>query len=159
MARKGARAPGRSRTGGRGTDARQRLGRLGELAAERALERAGLSVVDRRFRLRLGEIDLIAVGAGLVVFVEVKARGGEGWGQPAEAVTARKRERMARVAAVWLARRGEAEAECPCRFDVVEVWSDGAGVSRVNHIVDAFRVWSTGEPGALASLTAAGGMS
>jgi putative endonuclease len=106
--------------------------------AERALERAGLKVVARRFRLRLGEIDLVAERGDLVVFVEVKARRGARYGAPAEAVTRVKRERMARAALVYLSRHGLLERRV--RFDVVEVWAEGDRVRRTRHLPDAFRL-------------------
>ena len=123
-------------------DARQRLGRDGELAAEVALCRAGLRILDRRFRLRIGEIDLIALDSDIVVFIEVKARRGSGYGTPGEAVGSVKRRRIARVAAAWLQRRGWLERRC--RFDVVEVHAGPDGVERVVHVADAFRLWPTG---------------
>ena len=66
-------------------DPRQTLGRRGEQFAARFLEGAGLRVIERRFRLRCGEIDLIALDRELVVFIEVKTRRGSGFGAPAEA--------------------------------------------------------------------------
>jgi putative endonuclease len=122
-------------------DRRQQLGRDGEDAAVRALESAGLVVLERRFRCRAGEIDVVARDGETVVFVEVKARAADGFGSPAEAVHARKRARMARVAAFWL--RGRA-AEPPCRFDVVEVRRLPGGGLAARHLEDAFRLWRTG---------------
>lgn len=123
-------------------DRRQALAREGERAAELALRRAGLTVLERRFRVRLGEIDLIARKGELLVFVEVKTRRGTGYGPPAHAVTAVKRRRMARVAEVYLQRTGCATR--PCRFDVVEVFAGPRGIERVEHIEDAFRLWPSG---------------
>jgi putative endonuclease len=118
-------------------DPRQRLGRLGEDSAAAALERDGLRVVARRFRLRTGEIDLVAERGDLVVFVEVKARRGTRYGKPAEAVTRVKRERMARAALAFLSRTGRLDRRV--RFDVVEVYA-GEGKPRLRHIRDAFRL-------------------
>jgi putative endonuclease len=131
-----SRAPLRLADGSR--DPRQRLGRLGEAAAEAALERGGLKIVARRFRLRSGEIDLIAERGDLVVFVEVKTRRGSRYGAPAEAVTHVKRERMARAALVFLCRTQWLDRRV--RFDVVEVYADGDRILRVRHIADAFRL-------------------
>ena len=117
-------------------DPRRRLGEAGEAAAERWLRGAGLVIVARGFRVRCGEIDLIARDGPVVVFVEVKTRTSDGFGRPAEAVTAIKRGRIARVAALFLARSGWGEKAC--RFDVVEVVPDGSGW-RVTHLADAFR--------------------
>ena len=93
-----------------------------------------MRVLERRFRLRIGEIDLIAERGELLVFVEVKARRGTTAGRPAEAVTPAKQRRLARVALAYLARRGWLDR--PCRFDVVEVFEGG----RMRHIEDAFRI-------------------
>ena len=119
-------------------DPRQRLGQLGERAAEVALARAGLRVVARRFRLRSGEIDLVAERDDLVVFVEVKARHSRRFGPPAAAVTRLKQQRMARVALAFLTRTGRSGRRT--RFDVVEVYACRGRVARVNHIEDAFRL-------------------
>jgi putative endonuclease len=123
-------------------DPRQRLGREGEEAAARALVRAGLRIVDRRFRCRFGEIDIIARDRDILVFVEVKSRSGVGFGHPAESITATKQRRMARVAQYFLSQRRETDV--PCRFDVVEVLRKPGIDLEVRHIVDAFRLWPTG---------------
>lgn len=118
-------------------DPRQALGRRGERLAARFLERAGLHVIERRFRLRCGEIDLIALDREWVVFIEVKTRRGSGFGAPAESVTPLKQRKLARTALAFLAGRGWHER--PCRFDVVEVIERGK-ISEIRHIQDAFRL-------------------
>ena len=118
-------------------DPRQVLGREGEAAAEDALRDAGLRILERRFRVRQGEIDLVAMDGDVLVFVEVKTRRGLGYGSPSEAVISGKQKRLARVALAYLARHGMLERRC--RFDVVEVLYEGPGHSRVRHIPDAFR--------------------
>ncbi len=118
-------------------DPRQRLGLEGESAAEEALRKAGMRILERRFRCRLGEIDLVAIHDGVVVFVEVKTRRGASYGRPAESVTFRKQERLARLALVWLTRRHK--LAWPARFDVVEVFRGRRDDVRVRHIRDAFR--------------------
>lgn len=119
-----------------GGDPRRALGAMGEAAAERWLRRAGYTIVARGFRIRLGEIDIVARQGGLVVFVEVKTRRGEGFGRPSEAVTPAKQRRLAHVAQVFLGRSGW--SDLPCRFDVVEVLPGDRGLA-VRHIADAFR--------------------
>jgi len=123
-------------------DPRHLLGRDGEAEAEAVLRRAGMEIVERRFRVRCGEIDIVALDDGIVVFVEVKTRRSGRYGGPAAAVTRRKRQRIARVAAAYLQSRRCAGR--PCRFDVIEVIRERAGSVRVNHITDAFRLWRTG---------------
>jgi len=97
-----------------------------------------MTIVERRFRCALGEIDLVAYHDDAVVFIEVKARRAIGYGLPAEAVTRTKQGRLARVALVWLTRHRATER--PVRFDVVELVGDpGRGGFRTRHIRDAFR--------------------
>lgn len=119
-------------------DPRQLLGERGEAAAERSLREAGFRIIERRCRFRIGEIDLVALDGETLVFVEVKARNGTGYGTPAAAVTPAKQRRIARVALVLLSRRSWQERAC--RFDVVEVFATGGQVRRVHHIRDAFRL-------------------
>jgi putative endonuclease len=112
------------------TAARQRLGRRAEdLAAERLLA-AGHRVIARNARVRdpesslAGEIDLIALADGALVFVEVKAgRAGRSHGpeRPALAVGARKRAQIRRLARAWLASQPRLPRFAGVRFDVVGV--------------------------------------
>ena len=127
----------RSRVTARPAAGRQELGRLGEAAAAALLERAGFTVIARRFRLRAGEVDLIVERGDLIVFVEVKTRSGEGYGVPAAAVTEAKRRRLAQAALAFLGRTGRLDRRV--RFDVVEVRARSGRIERVHHIEDAFR--------------------
>jgi len=98
---------------------RQSLGVYGEDLACAELCRRGYAIVDRRYRTRFGEIDIVARHGAETVFVEVKTRDGDAFGGGAEAVTAWKQRRVARMAADYAARHGLLDA--PCRFDVVVV--------------------------------------
>jgi putative endonuclease len=100
-------------------DARQSLGKLGEDLACGELERRGYEIVARRYRTRVGEIDIIATDGPTIVFVEVKARAGDEFGGAAVAVTAWKQRRIGLMARDYLARRRIVDR--PCRFDVVAV--------------------------------------
>jgi putative endonuclease len=104
-------------------DRRQSFGKRGEDLACRELEKRGYSIVDRRFRTRCGEIDIVAKDAGVLVFVEVRARSGCHFGTPFESVTWQKRQRLSRMAASYLGLKGLAHH--PCRFDVVAVVEHG----------------------------------
>jgi putative endonuclease len=99
------------------------LGIFGEDLACRELQRRGYAILARRWRRRAGEIDIIARDGGVLVFVEVKARDGAACGTASEAVSARKRRRIARLAMEYVSRRRM--GQCPCRFDVVAVDMDG----------------------------------
>ena len=109
----------------------------GERIAETWLTARGFRPIDRRYRRRTGEIDLILDDHGTVVFVEVKSRRRTTAGTPAEAVTARKTERLATTALHFLHERGWLER--PARFDVVEVLAAPGRTPTVRHIRDAFR--------------------
>lgn len=112
------------------------LGDDWERLAEKRLKAAGYRVLERNFRARPGEIDLVAEENGVICFVEVKGRRGEGFGLPAEAVTAEKQRRIFRAAEAWLAR--ERRREAPCRFDVVSIRETPDG-PEVEILRDAFR--------------------
>jgi putative endonuclease len=131
-------------TRGPSRDPRQRLGAAGESEAERALARAGFRILARRYRCRAGEIDLVALEGGVVVFVEVKTRLGRSRGRPADAITAAKRDHMARAARCFLAGLGPSPPRC--RFDVVEVLPGEDGCLDARHIRDAFRLGLWADP-------------
>lgn len=116
---------------------RQALGLLGERVAARWLQREGWTVVTHRFRSGHRDIDLVMRQGDRISFVEVKARRGNSFGGPVEAVHHRKRLELVRSAKVWVDRFGTPDMSY--RFDVVGVLIDGSGV-RVRHIADAFPV-------------------
>ena len=105
--------------------------RAEDLCAE-LLRAAGLRVVERNWRCRHGEIDLIAEEGATLVFAEVRLRSGAGrFGGAAESVTAAKRSRLLAAARLYLMRRPEAV----CRFDVFLIDGEPA---QVRWIRDAF---------------------
>jgi len=115
--------------------ATQAFGELGERIAERWLRRQGWRVVQRRFRSGHRDIDLVVEREGLVAFVEVKARRGDRFGDPVEAVNWRKQKELGRSARVWIDRHGRAPEAY--RFDVIGVLVAGPRV-RVRHVENAF---------------------
>ncbi|HEY5244403.1 MAG TPA: YraN family protein [Acidimicrobiales bacterium] len=115
----------------RAFDDRRARGAAGEALAAAWYEAAGYDVLDRNWRCRDGELDLVCRLGGTVVFCEVKARRTAAYGTPADAVTAAKRRRVRRLAAKWLADR---HVRCAVvRFDVAAVTGD-----EIEVIVDAF---------------------
>jgi putative endonuclease len=95
-------------------------GRRWESAAESFLRREGLKTLERNYRCRLGEIDLVMRDGASLVFVEVRFRHRAGHGSGAESVTRAKQRRLARAAASFLGRHPRWSAR-PCRFDVVSI--------------------------------------
>ena len=100
---------------------RVQLGAMGEALAVDHLTKMGLRILNRNWRCRYGELDVIASdeAARTVVFVEVKTRTGDGYGGLANAVTPRKVRRLRRLAGLWLA--GQNEHWVAVRIDVVGV--------------------------------------
>ena len=92
---------------------------MGEDLACAELTRRGYAILERQYRTRYGEIDIIARCDGSLVFVEVKTRDGKAFGGAAAAVTVNKQHRIIRMAIDYLARRRLHDH--PCRFDVVTV--------------------------------------
>ncbi len=105
--------------------ARQGLGRTGERLAAEELVRRGYAIVERNFRCRHGEIDLIAEDAQDLIFVEVKTRRGNAYGLPEEAVTPRKQQKLVQVALYYLDLH--ACSERSWRIDVVAVQLSSSG--------------------------------
>jgi putative endonuclease len=115
---------------------RQALGRWGEDVAVRHLEAAGCEVLDRNWRCREGELDVVVREGGTLAFVEVKTRSGLGYGEPAEAVTPVKARRIRVLAARWLAEQ-RPSGSWDLRFDVVSVVRRPGG-PEVVHLRGAF---------------------
>jgi putative endonuclease len=107
-------------------------GRAAEAIAAEFLSRQGLAILQRNFRCRFGEIDLIASDGDAVVFVEVRMRARGDFGGAAESITAGKRGRLVRAAGFYLS--GQRRTP-PCRFDAVLV---SGPEGRIEWIRDAF---------------------
>ena len=118
-------------------EGRRELGRRGEAVAEAFLRARNYTIVARNFRCRAGEIDLVALDGGVVVFVEVRSRRGDRLGTPLESVDGRKQARVARVAEYFCAAHGWLERDA--RFDVVGIRFD-AEPPAVEHVRAAFGV-------------------
>jgi putative endonuclease len=111
------------------------LGKTGEDLACRELERRGYAIVARRYRGRSGELDIVARDGPTLVFVEVKARGGRGFGAAVEAVTRGKQRRIVQLALEYVMRHHLTEV--PCRFDIVSIQFE-AGRPAVEIFQNAF---------------------
>lgn len=113
-----------------------RPGESGETLACRHLESRGYRILERNFRCRSGEVDVVARQGEATIFVEVKERRGSSHGDGQEAVTFGKRRRIVRAARLFAAARGLSESVL--RFDVISIGWDGEGRPRVRHEPGAF---------------------
>ena len=114
------------------------LGDRGEnLTADWLLSR-GYQILDRRWRCRYGELDLVGrTPEGTICFVEVKLREGGSRTLPREAVDARKQARLRSAAALYLSQH---ELDAPARFDVAEIYTDeNHRITGVTYLADAFQ--------------------
>jgi len=112
-------------------------GRAGEELACAHLRGLGFGILERNYRCRVGEIDVVARDGDTLVFVEVKDRSDPSHGSAVEAVTLAKRRRVVRAARLWAAAHGASESRL--RFDVVAIDRDGAAAEpRIRHERDAF---------------------
>ena len=107
-------------------------GRKAEDLAAAFLQAKGLTIVERNFRAKVGEIDIVAKDGDEIAFIEVRARASRGFGGAAASVGGAKRRKLIRAAALWLQARGWDGA---CRFDVVAL--DGAALEHIPSAFDA----------------------
>ena len=125
----------------KGRQSNRQSGDRGEDLACRYLENKGYAVIERNYRTRHGEIDLILRGERTLVFAEVKLRRGTGFGDPLEAVTPKKQDKIRSMAEQYLAEKGEdfAGGFDEMRFDVVGILLlPGKGRPEIRHVEDAF---------------------
>ncbi len=122
--------------GTRAAAARRELGATGEAAVVRWYEAAGYEIVDRNWRVRAGELDIVALRRGVVVFCEVKTRSSDAFGAPIEAITRAKRQRIRGLAAQWL--EAHPSVSGAVRFDVASVLSAGPGAPTIDVLEAAF---------------------
>ena len=113
-----------------------RRGRVGEVAAKRHLQKAGLKFLTANFRSKRGEIDLVFREGQCLVFVEVKTRTSGGWVRPAGAVNARKRRLLSMTALDYL--KLLPDPRVSIRFDIVEVLLTNGEVTDVRHLPNTF---------------------
>ncbi len=115
------------------TTGRQLAGSAAEDLAARHLESQGLAIIDRNWRCRAGEIDLVARDGATLVFVEVRLRTSAAFGGALASVDAHKRRRILQAARLYLSGR----PDTPCRCDVVVL--DRLDPARIEWIRDAFQ--------------------
>ena len=121
-------------------DVRQHLGRLGEQLACEHLIRRGFQIVERNYRTRWGELDVVAFDGLVLAFCEVKTRRvGRLVSDPLEAIHVRKRSQVRKMAASWLIERSERPHAETLRFDAIGVLLDAEQrLLALEHIEGAF---------------------
>jgi putative endonuclease len=121
-------------------DLRPELGRLGEQLAAEHLVRRGFRIVERNYRTRWGELDIVAFDGRTLAFCEVKTRRLTAAGRsPFEAVRTRKRARVRKMAGSWLIERTDRPYADVVRFDAIGVILDPAGrLISLEHLEGAF---------------------
>lgn len=115
----------------------QGLGRWGEDLAVQFLRTKGYRILERNYKNKIGEIDIVASDEKNFCFIEVKTRRSLAYGQPYESVTYHKQMKIARVAFAYLKHRF-GKVDVNARFDVISIIRDGLGRARIEHIPHAF---------------------
>ena len=114
-------------------------GGCGEDAACNYLKKHGYKIVERNYRCKFGEIDIIARKKGVLIFAEVKTRTSDEYGTPAQAVTYYKRKNVINSAHMYVLKN---PTDSDIRFDIIEVYGNFDGgvfcVDEINHIENAF---------------------
>lgn len=112
---------------------RRKQGAQGEAQAAAFLQEKGLRLLEKNYTSPYGELDLVLEEGSVLVFCEVKARTSLRYGDPLEAVTPRKRQRICKTALHYLWQNPQFQGHS-CRFDVVALYPDG----RLEHLENAF---------------------
>ena len=116
---------------------KQQYGKKSESVAVAQLKKNGYQILERNYRTKMGEIDIIARDGDVIVFVEVKARQTTGYGNPKHAVTWTKQQKIARTALTYLKSTNQMDQKA--RFDVVAIQPAGNGPS-VEIVKNAFEL-------------------
>lgn len=109
------------------------IGHIKEEQAALYLKNKGYSIIAMNYSCRVGEIDIIAKDKDVYVFVEVKYRTLNKYGDPAEYVNIKKQKKICQAALTYFSYNYLKE-DCPCRFDVIAIYPDDT----VKHIENAF---------------------
>jgi putative endonuclease len=114
------------------------VGNRGEELATAFLERGGFTIIERNFRCKGGEVDIVARDGKTLVFVEVKSRKTLSYGVPQLAVTPFKQRQISKAALTWLAKNRQHDT--PARFDVIAILLTSDYQHQVEHIRNAFEL-------------------
>jgi len=116
---------------------KQETGKLGEQLACKALEKNGYRILEKNYRCRQGEIDLVARQRDCIVFIEVRSKTGDSFGTPQESVTTVKKQRMLATALDYLSKHSSLPENWRIDFVAVEIDPSGNKPARVEIIENA----------------------
>lgn len=119
------------------TDKRKELGKNGERIAQEYLKKRGYKILERNYRTKYGEIDIIAQQDSSIVFVEVRTKQSPNFGPPQLSITKSKRNQIMRTALAYI--NESMISDQPCRFDVIAITLDSSG-TKIEHIENAFEL-------------------
>jgi putative endonuclease len=121
------------------TDLRHRLGRHGERLAAEHLARLGYTIVERNYRTRWGELDIVAFDGTTLAFCEVKTRRLSPSGGPLEGLRTPQRQRLRKMAGAWMIERTDRPYSELIRFDAIGITIDATGgLVSLEHLEGAF---------------------
>lgn len=109
------------------------IGKRGEDIAVKYLEENGMLIIDRNYRIPMGEIDIIGVESDILVFIEVKSRSSDAYGAPSEFVSPDQRRRIINTAEIYMKTKNLTDMQP--RFDVCEIYS---ATGEINYLENAF---------------------
>lgn len=121
------------------TRARQQLGKAGEEIALRYLQNLGMTLLQKNYRVRTGEIDLVMWDKDVLVFVEVRTKNNDRCGTPVETVIHAKRRKIVNTARHFL-KENRIDDEIRCRFDLVGIVMRKDLQPEVEYLENAFFV-------------------
>lgn len=114
---------------------RQQYGKQGETIATHFLKRQGYTIIQRNYRAKTGEIDIIAKDGDVFVFVEVKSRLTDSYGSPKASITRNKQKKITRTAMYYMKEAQQSGAAA--RFDVVVLGGAGDYIELIQNAFDA----------------------
>ncbi|MGD8109825.1 YraN family protein [Vibrio sp. NTOU-M3] len=114
---------------------RRKVGQHYETAAEKYLLSCGLTLIERNFNTKGGELDLIMKQGSTIIFVEVRYRKNQSYGHAAETVTASKAKKLIHAANIWLMKNNLSVYSTDFRFDLVAIHSQGQQIDWIKNAI------------------------
>ncbi len=112
------------------------LGGISEALALKYLKKKGYEIIEKNFRCKRGEIDIVAKNNGYIIIVEVRSTSSGFFRNPADSIGRAKIARLKRLADIWVYLRKQ--EHCYLRFDVITVSMQNRGKPDIVHLIDAF---------------------